>query len=125
MMIMVCKIFLGVLVGVLAIFGIVALSRKIADCRYVRRQKDFFAGWDAHARYLATTAIDQDPVLYKDLAIRQCVVADDFNDGMDVDVDGNWYQYCTPEWTLSCGHTVYGSIEPNFCSICGCKVNHV
>lgn len=125
MMIMVCKILLGVLVGVLAVFGITALSREIADCRHVRKTKDFFAGWDAHERYSATTTINQDPVLYKDLAIRQCAVVDDFNDGIDLDTDEDWNQFWDLEWELSCGHTVYGSIEPNFCSICGCKVNHV
>lgn len=42
-----------------------------------------------------------------------------FDDGMDEGLDGEWFAYAPPTWHLSCGHEVYGSERPRYCSTCG------
>ena len=44
-----------------------------------------------------------------------------FDDGVDEGMDGEWY-FETPTWYLSCGHEVYGSERPCYCSTCGRRV---
>ena len=45
-----------------------------------------------------------------------------FDDGIDEGIDGNWYRYAPPTWTLSCGHTAEGDEVPSYCPTCGAKV---
>lgn len=45
-----------------------------------------------------------------------------FDDGVDEGMDGEWYEYAPQTWYLSCGHEVYGSERPCYCSTCGRKV---
>lgn len=45
-----------------------------------------------------------------------------FDDGMDEGLDGEWFAYAPPTWHLSCGHEVYGSERPRYCSTCGRRV---
>lgn len=45
-----------------------------------------------------------------------------FDDGMDEGMDGEWFAYATATWHLSCGHEVYGSERPRYCSVCGKRV---
>ena len=45
-----------------------------------------------------------------------------FDDGMDEGLDGEWFAYAPPTWHLSCGHEVYGSERPRYCSVCGKRV---
>lgn len=45
-----------------------------------------------------------------------------FDDGIDEGMDGEWFAYATATWHLSCGHEVYGSERPSYCSTCGKRV---
>ena len=45
-----------------------------------------------------------------------------YDDGVDEGMDGEWYAYAPPTWFLSCGHEVYGSTRPRYCSMCGRRV---
>lgn len=47
---------------------------------------------------------------------------EDYDDGLDESLDGNWYRYAPPTWTLSCGHTAEGDEAPSCCPTCGAKV---
>ena len=42
-----------------------------------------------------------------------------FDDGVDEDMDGEWFNYAPPTWYLSCGHEVKGTERPNYCVVCG------
>ena len=44
-----------------------------------------------------------------------------YDDGVDEGMGGEWY-FDTPTWYLSCGHEVYGSMRPCYCSTCGRRV---
>ena len=70
-------------------------------------------------------------VEYHDMTPKQAVEAtlgrgtcevEGFDDGMDEGMDGEWFAYAPPTWYLSCGHEVYGSERPRYCSVCGRKV---
>lgn len=54
-------------------------------------------------------------------AERTCTV-EDFDDGMDEVMNGEWHSYAPPTWTLSCGHVVQGYYEPSYCIHCGAEV---
>ena len=48
-----------------------------------------------------------------------------FDDGVDEGMDGEWFSYAPPTWYLSCGHEVYGTDRPCYCSTCGVRVTEV
>ena len=45
-----------------------------------------------------------------------------FDDGVDENLDGEWYSYDYPNYELSCGHRVYGIEPPKYCPECGREV---
>lgn len=52
---------------------------------------------------------------------RTCTV-EGYDTGYEWDIDDTYYQVDDPKFTLSCGHEAYGSVEPNFCPVCGARV---
>ena len=52
------------------------------------------------------------------LGVGECEV-ECFDDGVDEDMDGEWFSYAPPKWYLSCGHEVQGTERPNYCVVCG------
>lgn len=45
-----------------------------------------------------------------------------YDDGIDEDLDGEWYSYALPTWYLSCEHEAYGVECPSFCPVCGRQI---
>lgn len=52
---------------------------------------------------------------------RTCTI-EGYDTGYEWDIDDTYYQVDDPKFTLSCGHEAYGSVEPNFCPVCGARV---
>ena len=70
------------------------------------------------------------PVRYEDgrrvdeRYVRECGTChvECFDDGVDEALDGEWISYAPPTWYLSCGHEVYGTDKPHYCSTCGARI---
>ena len=75
-------------------------------------------GFSIHHKWLSVEILIE---YWNKRAERTCTV-EGYDTGYEWDIDDTYYQVDDPKFTLSCGHEAYGSVEPNFCPVCGARV---